>query len=119
MRLLLDEQISGRVAVGLRERGFDVLTVDEFGQHSADDPDLWRAAIAAGRVVVSYNVRDFAPLFQRLWDTGVGHAGLVLVHPSTIPSDDFGALVRTIEYLASLNEDLANQVLFLQRAPEP
>ncbi len=79
MKLLLDVHHSPRVAELLRDRGYDVVaaaTAVEL-RELADD-ELLRVAAAAGRLLVTEDVRDFTRL-ARLWEQrGEHHAGIVL-----------------------------------------
>jgi hypothetical protein len=51
--LITDENITGPLVQGLRERGWDIVrTIDVFGEHSADEPLLiW--AVEHGRALVT------------------------------------------------------------------
>ena len=64
MRLLLDEMYASAVAVELRARGHDVLSVHEADPvlGGASDAKVLSAAVSAERVLVTENVRDFRPL---------------------------------------------------------
>jgi hypothetical protein len=117
MKLLLDEHLSPRVAGALRAKGYDLTCALECGLGGAADRVVWERAIAEGRVVVSYNTRDFLPLFSALFQDGVHHPGLVVVSPATIAHHDFGGQLRALECLLARGEDLADQVVFL--APNP
>ena len=74
MRLLLDEMYPARLAEALRAAGADVVAVLEVSDLvGAADRDVLAWASAAGRVVVTENVRDFAPM------AGEASGGLLLV----------------------------------------
>lgn len=79
MRLLLDEQISARVAQELRSRGHDVVTVSETELRGVADEDVLAWAAADRRVVVTNDIRDFRLLHARHLTMGVAHYGIVLV----------------------------------------
>ena len=65
MKLLLDEQISGKVAERLRDRGHDVTaTTDDPGLRGLSDPDLFEVAQQQGRALVTYNRVDFEPIIR-------------------------------------------------------
>lgn len=85
MRLLLDEMYPRRLAETLRARGHDVLAVVEMpdlvGQ---DDAEVVRRARLDGRVVVTENVVDYAPLVPDV------HAGLLLVNARRWPRTPTG-----------------------------
>lgn len=95
LKLLLDEQISGKVAERLRGKGFDVLaTSDEPALRGLSDPDLFEAAQAEGRAVATYNRDDFEAVVRRHAELGREHEGLILIHPVRFPGQDFGTLVK-------------------------
>ncbi len=111
---------SDTIAEQLRAKGHDVLAVvaDPALTALPDDQILAHAA-AAGRALVTANIKDFMPLDAEYRAAGHEHAGLILVSAKTFPQD------RT--YTASLASSLSNlldqprpiragQVLFLRRA---
>jgi hypothetical protein len=111
---------SSTIAQQLRAKGHDVLAVvaDPALTALPDDQVLAQAA-AAGRALVTANIKDFMPLDAEYRAAGHEHAGLILVSAKTFPQD------RT--YTAALASSLANlldeprpiqvgQVLFLRRA---
>ena len=63
MRLLADENVSGTVIEGLRERGYDVFSVKESMRSERDDVILARAQ-ADQRIVVTHD-KDFGELAFR------------------------------------------------------
>lgn len=75
VRLLLDEMYPPALAETLRDKGHDVqavaATADLVGR---DDTAVLEAAAAAGRCVVTENVRDFAILVRYM-----SHAGVLFV----------------------------------------
>lgn len=100
MKLLLDEQISGKVAVRLRERDHDVVAAtDEPSMRGLNDPDLFEVAQEQGRGLVTYNRVDFEPITREYASADREHHGLVLVHPRRFPSSEFARLVEAIEAL--------------------
>lgn len=103
MKLLLDEQISGRVAAPLREAGHDVVAAsEEIGLRGLDDPDLFAVAQRDGRAVVTFNVSDFAAIAGEFAERGQDHHGLVFVNRRRFPGRAFGRLAAA---LAALLED--------------
>ncbi len=116
MRLLLDEHISPDVADALQAEGFDVEAVDGSPLDGLDDRPLWEAAIAEGRVLVTYNRADFQELYEEFWSAGIAHPGLVLVSESTIRPGDLGTLLRSLRRLLAEDPDLTNRWDWLSRA---
>jgi predicted nuclease of predicted toxin-antitoxin system len=100
VKLLLDEQISGKVAARLRGLGHDVVAV------AADpnclglaDIDVLELAQREGRAVVTYDCRDFERLIRRHTDTNRLHYGLVLVHSNRIRGDEPSRLTAALAAL--------------------
>lgn len=81
MRLKLDENLPPSLARALRALGHDADTVLDENLGGHDDPSVWRAAQATGRVLVTLDL-DFSDV--RVFAPGT-HAGLVLVRLSDAP----------------------------------
>lgn len=96
MRLFLDAHVSGRrIASALRERGHDVRSADE--ERSLDgleDELLLELARAEERLMVTFNVRDFARLVGEWAEGGRTHAGCLLI--VGIDHSEFGLILRVI-----------------------
>ena len=100
MKLLLDEQISGKVAERLRDRGHDVIAAtDDPSLRGLSDPDLFAAAQQQGRALVTYNRVDFEPIIREYAQMNHEHHGLVIVHPMRFPSWEFARLAAALESL--------------------
>ena len=98
-RLLLDEMVSAKIAVQLREQGRDVQAVLERGELlGGPDEALLELAAREGRVLVTKNIVDFVPLSQQWAATGRTHAGLVLISTRTFPEarDWIGAVATAL-----------------------
>jgi hypothetical protein len=80
VRLLLDEMYPPRLAVQVRADGYDVVAVVELPDLvGREDAEVTRWAREHGRVVVTENVVDYAPLDAE------AHAGLLLVNARRWP----------------------------------
>ena len=102
MKLLLDEMYSGAIAVELRARGHDVLSVREVNPSLAGAPDdeVLKAAVAMERTLVTENVRDFRPLELALLGGSGHHHGIIYTTDRQFPRGDeqsIGRLVRTLD----------------------
>ncbi len=121
MRLLLDAHFDPAVALALRDRGHDVVSVLELGPavYQAFDFELLELAGAKRRAFVTRNIRDFV-LLQATWaGQERSHAGIVLVHGKTIPEGGRGGEVRALDRLLQEHpgpEDLADILVWLQPA---
>lgn len=120
MRGLLDEQLSSRIAVLLRQAGYDVEAV-------ADRPDLlgrsdraiFEAACNEGRAVITNNIKDFRPLAAEWLARGRVHAGLILLPSSrTRTRDAVSALAdRILEVLRDNPEGLSGSERWIGPLP--
>jgi hypothetical protein len=81
VRLLLDEMHTPTAAEMLRSRGHDLLCAQDAGLRNIDDGDVLAAATAAGRAVVTENVKDYVPILQQWAAAGRDHAGLIFTDP--------------------------------------
>lgn len=100
MRLLLDEMFSPRIARQLRDRGHDVVAVNERAEWlGLSDSDVMSLARREHRAVVTNNLRDFRPLHaEAVIPGGPGHFGMVLV-PSNYRRTvaDTGRIIKALE----------------------
>lgn len=120
-RLLLDV-LGDDVATQLRASGRDV-------QAAVADPDLvglpdaalLAHATAAGRTLVTRNIKDFVALDAQCRAIGTPHAGLVLVSTKSFPQvrRARGALVRALDALLDAGGVDRGAVVFLPRVGRP
>src|SRR4051812_5673808 len=78
VRLYFDRHIMARLAADLRARGYDVLTTEEARLDTAPDEEQLAFAPAQGRAIVTFNIRDFAPLHDAWQAAGRRHAGVIV-----------------------------------------
>jgi predicted nuclease of predicted toxin-antitoxin system len=122
VRLLLDEHFSPVIAEELRRRGVDALAIqrDRRDLEGQDDESVLRTASAEGRVVVTNNVRDFAPLVAEFGLRGEVQFGVLFTDDETFPRSELGIgpLVRALARFAvdAPDDDLVNSCLYLPPA---
>ena len=76
--LYTDEDISDRLAVLLRSRGYQAESAESAGTRGLPDEEQLAFAAERGWTILSYNKKDFV-LLARLWfAAGREHAGIVL-----------------------------------------
>jgi Domain of unknown function (DUF5615) len=100
VKLLLDEQISDKVAKRLRDRNRDVIAATaDASLRGLGDADLFEVAQREERALVTYNRADFEAIVRDYAATDREHHGLVIVHPIRFPSWEFARLVDAIDVL--------------------
>ena len=78
--LYMDEDsMDHDLVAALRLRGVDVTTALEQGMIDRDDSEQLSYATAHGRVLCSFNARDFIRLHSEYLAQGKQHAGIILV----------------------------------------
>jgi len=92
VRLYLDRHIMGRLAVDLRDRGYDVVRTEEVGRDTAPDEEQLAFATAENRAVLTFNIRDFAPLHEAWQAAGRTHAGVIV--SQQLGRRDYGLLLQ-------------------------
>jgi len=78
VRLYLDEDVYQGVLVGLRRRGFDVLSTVEAGLRGASDEEQLHFAIAEDRSLFTFNRGDFVRLHSEVLARGDHHPGILV-----------------------------------------
>lgn len=99
MRLLLDANLSPRgVGEPLRAAGHDVRSLAaEQALEGLDDPDVMSLAASEGRILVTRNSRDFAPILREWAEAGRVHAGCILIW--SLDHSRFAEIVAGVERL--------------------
>ncbi len=115
VKLLLDEQISHKVAERVRKQGIDVAaaTADP-ALRGLSDPDLFAVAQQQQRVVVTYNRVDFEQIIRQYAAAGEDHHGLVIVHPGRFPNHQFTRLANALVKHSATFPRGASFVIWLQ-----
>ncbi len=97
MKLYLDEDLSQRVAEGLRARGLDVLSSHEVGNDGLSDEEQLQYATVQDRHVVSYNRRDYLALADHWFRQGKHFPKILLLTETRASRADIGAQIRSLE----------------------
>ena len=96
MRILLDAHVSSRhIGRPLATAGHDVLAIDQdelLGRLS--DDELIELAVEQTRILITHNVRDFAPISRRWAEARRSHSGLILV---TLPTTAYGTILHGVD----------------------
>ncbi len=105
VRLLLDEMHASSIAETLRSEGFDVVAVSERPDlRGTSDADLFALATSTSTVIITENIRDFAPLAAQRVAAGRPFPGLVFTNPKRF---NRAAVAYPGDLLAALRDWLA------------
>jgi predicted nuclease of predicted toxin-antitoxin system len=115
VKLLLDEQISGKVADRLRRKGHDVVAATADPKLCGRlDPELFDHAQREARAVVTYNRDDFEALIREYAGANRPHHGLILVHAIRFPNHEFARLVAALAALLERPDPGPSFVIWLR-----
>jgi len=111
VNLLLDEDLSPRIAQALRKIGVDAISVHEVGRQGLSDREQLEYAAAERRCLVTRNRNDYLILTRELFDRSEPHEG-VLVVSSNLAPDDFGLIAAAVKKYMDLYGDGPTAFLF-------
>lgn len=122
MRLFLDAHISGRrIGLALRERGHDVVAADEQRElDGAGDEELLQLATDQRRILVTFDVKDFARITRRWAEAQWSHTGCAIL--VGMDHGDFGSILRAVDAVLARRpdpEDWRDYVVFVSRPVFP
>jgi hypothetical protein len=108
-----------RLAVDLRGHGYDVRTTEEAGMDTAPDEDQLALAAAAGRAILTYNIRDFAPLHAQWLAAGRPQAGIVVSRQTG--RRQYGLLLQRMRRLLNpfTAEEVVSNLVHLEQFKQP
>lgn len=100
LKLYMDEHVHGAVTRGLRQRGIDVLTVQEDGWEGCNDADLLDRASALSRIMFTQDA-DFLREAVGRQKRGESFAGVIYLHQQRLT---IGQCIEELEILATLSD---------------
>jgi predicted nuclease of predicted toxin-antitoxin system len=115
IRLYLDRHIMTRLAEDLATHGCDCLTTQQAGHDTASDDEQLAFATASSRAILTYNIRDFAPLHEQWLAAGRPHGGIIVSRQ--LSGRQYGLLLSRILRLVSqlTADDMQNNLVHLER----
>jgi predicted nuclease of predicted toxin-antitoxin system len=118
LKLLLDEMCSPGLAEALRAADIDARAVMELGLAGSSDPEVFAAAIAYGRTLLTENVADFARISADHLVAGQHHPGVLIALSSRLSrrTAGIGPLVTAIRDIA--DQQLADRLVYLRAPPK-
>jgi predicted nuclease of predicted toxin-antitoxin system len=115
VKLLLDEMYSAKHAEAFRDASIDAVTVADLGLAGRSDLDVFAAAAADSRVLVSENVADFARIAADHLAAGHHNAGVLIALSSRSSRRPAGRNALVTAVLALADQPLDDRVVFLER----
>lgn len=115
-KLLLDENLSPKIALDLCTEGVDAAHVRDRGLNAATDAEVLAKAYAEDRILVTANVDDFAKL-ARARDL---HPGIVLIEDGALMRAEQALVIRdalaAIQAEQAAGRDMVNRLLHINLA---
>lgn len=111
MKLYLDEHLPPILATMLQERGIDCLSTQAAGNLGQSDETQLTFSTMKGRVLLTFNCKDFLILGQRWTLLKQSHGGLILSKQR--PASELLRQILHLNHRHNL-ENLTNHVLWLQ-----
>lgn len=99
IRLYLDEDVPETIAMALRLRGYDVITVKEASKKGFTDLEQIQYAASEKRVLFTHNIADFCKIHSGCVNKGYEHSGIIVSKQLPI-----GVIVKALlRLLSSVN----------------
>ncbi len=110
IKLYLDENVPEAIAMALRLRGYDVMTVREAGRKSLSDAEQLKYASSENRVVFTFNIADFYKIHSEFIKKGFNHNDIILSKQHSI-----GVIVKALlKLLSNINsKNIRNNIIWL------
>lgn len=114
MKLLIDENLSPRLATWANEQGIEACAAIYVGLQGKPDIRVWRHAYEHSQVVVTVNVGDFIDLAQKI----EVHPGVIAFREAGLGRNgQWSRLSEALQYIqVNCSGDLTNQVLEVKGA---
>lgn len=110
MRIFTDEDMQAPLAGQLRAAGFDAITTPEAKRLGESDPSQLLWAARERRMLVTYNVSDFARIHYEWMKQGLHHAGIVVSRQRPI-GDALRRLLHLVQTLSA--EEMHDRLEYL------
>jgi len=109
--LYLDEDVSVKIAVNLKNRGFDVLHAVEAGMLSARDEEQLEKAILEQRTFLTHNKKHFRILHEKYLASGKKHFGIIVAGRKRNSFETIKRLLNIIQTFSP--KEMENQIMFI------
>ncbi len=111
--LYVDADLTWRLVLALRQRGYECQSAFEDGRGDADDETILTRASELGMVLLTNNDRDFSTMARRWIEAGRDHAGILITEQ--FRNRELGEFLRRLmRFLDSVTADeMRNTVRYL------
>jgi predicted nuclease of predicted toxin-antitoxin system len=115
VRLYLDVHVTWNLVADLRSRGYDVVSTQESGLLTASDDEQLEYAATNGRAIVTFNIRDFAPLHAAWLASGRTHRGIIV--SQQLGNRQYGQLLQRLTRLLNCYsaDDMRSNLVHLEQ----
>ena len=109
--IYMDENVHGAITNGLRQRGVDVLTVQEDNRSGIPDSEVLNRAIELNRILFSQD-DDLLLEASKKQKSGLSFPGVIFAQQTKV---SVGTCIRDLELVSTLghSDEFKNSVLFL------
>ncbi|MEL7008018.1 MAG: DUF5615 family PIN-like protein [Cyanobacteria bacterium J06648_1] len=121
LSFLLDEQISPEITKQIKIKRsdipiFSIHTWQQGNYLGVADQAILKAAFAEQLTLITYDQKTIPPILSEWGQANVHHAGVIFIDYASIPSNNFGKLIRAIIWLwDTQNEvDWQDRIIYLQ-----
>jgi uncharacterized protein with PIN domain len=80
VRLYIDEDLSDRIAVALRSKGFDAISAHEVDMRGKTDKEQLEYAIKHNRTILTRNIKHFINFQRTYYKNGLSHYGILVTN---------------------------------------
>jgi uncharacterized protein with PIN domain len=80
IKLYIDEDLTDRIAVTLRRKGFDAVSAHEVNMRGKTDKEQLEYATNQKRVILTRNVKHFVNLQREYFENSLHHDGIVVTN---------------------------------------
>ena len=123
LRLLLDENISRKVALQAKKRSpeMEIVSIHDWenGRFLAtEDGEILKVATQYHLTLVTYDQNTILTHMAELVSEGCDHGGIIVIDEHTIPQRDIGGLVKALCWLwnAESKAEWKNRTVYLRPA---
>lgn len=84
IRVCIDEDLSDRIAVAIKSKGFDVISTHEVDMRSKTDKEQLEYAKKHNRTILTKNIKHFVKLQREYYKDGLSHNGILVTDYLTL-----------------------------------